>query len=121
MVDAEGRPVELHLVMDNYAAHTHKNVRDWLGKDPRFKVHFTPTRASWMNLVEVWLGIVERQAIRHGVFKSAKDLNTKIRTFIDGWNARSHPLRRSVRTRRLIVGGLASIGLAQQSGDSSRR
>jgi len=38
---------------------------------------------SWMNLVEVWFGIVERQAIRRGVFKSAKDLNTKIRTFID--------------------------------------
>ena len=44
-----------------------------------------------MNLVEVWFGIVERQAIRQGVFKSVKDLNTKIRTFIDGWNDRSHP------------------------------
>jgi len=89
--DESGEPVELHLVMDNYAAHKHKNVRAWLKQHPRFKVHFTPTHASWMNLVEVWFGIVERQAIRRGVFKSVKDLNTKIRAFIDGWNDRSHP------------------------------
>ena len=86
-----GEPVELHLVMDNYAAHKHKNVRDWLEANPRFVVHFTPTHASWMNLVEIWFGILERQAIRRGVFKSVKDLNTKIRAFINGWNDRSHP------------------------------
>ena len=91
VVDEDGDPVELHLVMDNYAAHKHKNVRTWLEANPRFKVHFTPTHASWMNLVEVWFSIVERQAIRRGVFKSVKDLNAKIRAFIDGWNDRSHP------------------------------
>jgi transposase len=81
----------LHLVMDNYAAHKTAEVKAWLEANPRISVHFTPTHASWMNLVEVWFGIVERQAIRRGVFKSVKDLNTKIRTFIDGWNDRSHP------------------------------
>ncbi|WP_141013664.1 IS630 family transposase [Nocardioides sambongensis] len=91
VVDADGVPVELHLVMDNYAAHKHANVRAWLAEHPRFVVHFTPTHASWMNLVEVWFGIVERQAIRRGVFKSVKDLNAKIRAFIDSWNDRSHP------------------------------
>ena len=91
VLDDDGDPVELHLVMDNYAAHKHNNVREWLEKNPRFVVHFTPTHASWMNLVEVWFGIVERQAIRRGVFKSVRDLNTKIRAFIDGWNDRSHP------------------------------
>jgi hypothetical protein len=69
----------------------HQSVRDWLEANPRFVVHFTPTHASWMNLVEVWFGIIERQAIRRGVFTSVKDLNTKIRVFIDGWNDRSHP------------------------------
>ena len=54
------------------------------GGEPAIKIHFTPTHASWMNLVEVWFGIVGRQAIRRGVFKSVKDLNTKIRAFIDG-------------------------------------
>ncbi len=90
-VDQDGVPVELHLVMDNYAAHKHTNVQAWLADNPRFVVHFTPTHASWMNLVEVWFGIVERQAIRRGVFKSVQDLNAKIRAFIDGWNDRSHP------------------------------
>jgi len=91
VVDEDGRPVELHLVMDNYAAHKHANVKAWLAKNPRFVVHFTPTHASWMNLVEVWFSLIERQAIRRGVFTSVKDLNAKIRTYIDGWNGRSHP------------------------------
>src|SRR3954463_8487131 len=59
VVDDDGNPVELHLVMDNYAAHKHNNVREWLAKNPRFILHFTPTHASWMNLVEVWFGIVD--------------------------------------------------------------
>lgn len=91
VTDEDGDPVELHLVLDNYATHKHSAVREWLAENPRFVVHFTPTHASWMNLVEVWFGLVERQAIRRGVFKSVKDLNTKIRAFIDGWNDRAHP------------------------------
>jgi transposase len=83
--------VELHLVMDNYAAHKRVEVRDWLTANPRVQVHFTPTSASWMNLVEVWFGIIERQAIHRGTFGSVKELNAKIRTFIDGWNDRAHP------------------------------
>lgn len=67
----------LYLVMENYAAHKHKNVKAWLEQNPRFTVHFTPTHASWMNLAEVWFGIVERQAIRRDVFTSVKDLNFK--------------------------------------------
>ncbi|WP_205304887.1 hypothetical protein [Nocardioides sp. 616] len=54
-------------------------------------MHLVPTHASWMNVLEVWFGIIERQAVRRGVFKSVKDLNTKIRACIDGWNDRSHP------------------------------
>jgi transposase len=82
---------ELHLVMDNYAAHKRLEVRRWLEANPRVRVHFTPTSASWLNLVEVWFGIIERQAIHRGTFRSVKDLNTKIRTFINGWNDRCHP------------------------------
>jgi hypothetical protein len=55
------------------------------------QVHFTPTSASWMNLVEVWFGIIERQAIHRGTFRSVHELTGKIRTFIDGWNDRAHP------------------------------
>ena len=82
---------ELHLVMDNYAAHKRVEVRDWLAANPRVQVHFTPTSASWMNLVEVWFGIIERQAIHRGSYHSVTDLTRAIRAFIDGWNQRAHP------------------------------
>ena len=77
--------------MDNYAAHKRVEVRDWLAANPRIHVHFTPTSGSWLNLVEVWFGIIERQAIHRGTFGSVKDLNAKIRAFINGWNDRCHP------------------------------
>jgi transposase len=89
--DEHGRPIELHLIMDNYAAHKRVEVRDWLTANPRIKVHYTPTSGSWLNLVEVWFGIIERQAIHRGTFGSVKDLNAKIRAFINGWNDRCHP------------------------------
>ena len=82
---------QLHLVMDNYAAHKRIEIRDWLAANPRVHVHFTPTSGSWLNLVEVWFGIIERQAIHRGTFSSVRDLMTKIRAFITGWNDRSHP------------------------------
>ena len=56
-----------------------------------FLVHFTPTSGSWLNLVEVWFAIIDRQAIRRGVFPSVPDLVAKIRAFINGWNQRKHP------------------------------
>ncbi len=87
----DGTGAELHLVMDNYATHKRVEVRDWLAANPRIKVHFTPTSGSWLNLVEVWFSIIERQAIHRGTFSSVKDLNAKIRTFINGWNDRCHP------------------------------
>ena len=82
---------DLHLVMDNYATHKRPEVKAWLAANPRIQVHFTPTSGSWLNLVEVWFGIIERQAIRRGVFPSVRDLTVKIRAFITGWNRRKHP------------------------------
>lgn len=77
--------------MDNYATHKRVEVRDWLAANPRIHVHFTPTSGSWLNLIEVWFAIIERQAIRRGTFRSVRDLNAKIRAFITGWNDRCHP------------------------------
>ena len=78
--------------MDNYATHKRPEVKAWLAANPRIHAHFTPTSGSWLNLVEVWFGIIDRQAIRRGTFGSVKDLNAKIRTFIDSWNdGRAHP------------------------------
>jgi hypothetical protein len=60
-------------------------------ENPRVTLHFTPTIGSWLNLVEVFFGIITRQAIRRGSFDSVKQLVGAIRTFIDGWNDRCHP------------------------------
>jgi hypothetical protein len=87
--DGTGR--QLHLVLDNYAAHKHPAVKAWLAANPRVLVHFTPTHASWMNLVEVWFSLIERQAIHRGTFRSVRDLNAKVRAYIDGWNDRCQP------------------------------
>jgi transposase len=82
---------ELHLVMDNYATHKQPAVTAWLADNQRIHVHFTPTSGSWLNLVEVWFSIIEKQAIHRGTFTSVRDLMTKIRQFITGWNQRKHP------------------------------
>lgn len=83
--------VELHLVMDNYATHKHAAVKEWLAANPRVTFHFTPTHASWMNMVEIFFGIAERQAIRRGTFKSVRDLTGAIRRFIDNYNKDAQP------------------------------
>src|SRR3954468_5780726 len=67
--------VELHLVMDNYAAHKHPAIRAWLAANPRVNVRSTPTSASWLNLVECWFSIIERQSIPRGSYASVPDLN----------------------------------------------
>jgi transposase len=83
--------VRLHVVADNYATHNHPNVKAWLTKHPRISMHFTPTSASWMNMVEIFFGIITRQAIRRGTFSSVPDLVAAIRTFIDAYNERCEP------------------------------
>jgi transposase len=81
----------LHIVCDNYATHKHPDVTAWLARNPRVTLHFTPTSGSWLNMVEIFFGIITRQAIRRGSFTSVKDLIAAIEAFIDGWNARCHP------------------------------
>lgn len=61
---------ELHLVCDNYATHKHPKVRQWLEKHRRFHVHFTPTSASWLNMVERFFRDITTQRLRRGVFTS---------------------------------------------------
>ncbi|MGH8167002.1 MAG: IS630 family transposase [Woeseiaceae bacterium] len=83
--------LDVHLVIDNYATHKHAKVKAWLARRARFHVHFTPTYASWLNLVERWFGIITQQAIRRGSFSSVKDLVRKIDLFVEHYNSRSRP------------------------------
>jgi transposase len=82
---------QLHVVLDNYHTHKHQDINQWLEKHPRITLHFTPTSASWLNLVEVFFAIITRQAIRRGSFDSVKALVDAIRAFIDGYNQRCQP------------------------------
>jgi transposase len=82
---------QLHVVLDNYATHKHERVQAWLAKHPRVRLHFTPTYASWLNLVEVFFAIIERQALRRGDFASVEELVAAIGGFCDGWNQRCQP------------------------------
>jgi transposase len=82
---------ELHIVCDNYAAYKHPTVRAWLARNPRITLHFTPTSGSWLNMVEIFFGIITHQAIRRGGFHSVRDLLNTIRTFIDSYNDRCLP------------------------------
>ena len=83
--------VKLHVVCDNYATHKHPVVEAWLAKHPRITLHFTPTSGSWLNMVEIFFGIITRQAIRRGTFRSVTELKNAIEVYIDGWNERCKP------------------------------
>jgi transposase len=85
--------MDLHVVCDNYAAHKHPEVRRWLARpeNQRITLHFTPTGCSWLNMVEIFFGIITRQAIRRGTFRSVRELTTAIGRFIDAYNDRCQP------------------------------
>ena len=85
--------LDVHLVMDNYATHKTKPIRDWLAKRPRWHVHFTPTGASWINQVERFFALITDKQIRRGVHRSTEALENDIRAFIDAHNTNAKPFR----------------------------
>jgi transposase len=81
----------VHVIVDNYATHKHPNVKDWLGKHPRFHLHFTPTSASWVNLVERFFRDITEERIRRGVFHSVEELKAAIMEYLEHRNANPKP------------------------------
>ena len=92
--------LDLHLIVDNYGTHTHPKVTGWLAKHPRFHMHFTPTSASWLNLVERWFREITDRRIRRGAFKSVDALVAAIMEYLEANNADPKPFvwTASVRT-----------------------
>jgi len=84
---------EIHLICDNYGTHKHPKVKEWLAQHPRFQMHFTPTSASWLNLVERWFAVITNQAIRRGSFDSVRRLERAIARFLAHWNEDAKPFR----------------------------
>src|SRR5271157_520431 len=74
--------LDIHMILDNYGTHGHPNVKTWLEKHPRFKLHFTPTSSSWLNLIERWFGEITRKRIRRGTFRSVPELIDAIEEYI---------------------------------------
>ena len=81
----------VHLVLDNYGTHKTPLIRRWLAKRPRFHLHFTPTRASWLNLVERWFALLTEKQIRRGVHRSTRELETAIKRYLAITNAAPKP------------------------------
>ena len=82
---------ELHLIVDNYATHKHPRVKSWLARHPRFHIHFTPTSASWLNMVERFFRDLTEKRLRRGVFKSVPDVINTIDDYIQKHNVAPKP------------------------------
>lgn len=82
---------ELHIIVDNYSAHKHPNVQQWLTKHPRFHVHYTPTSASWLNMVERFFRDITQNRIRRGAFHSVNELIAAIDTYVAQHNRAPKP------------------------------
>ena len=76
------KALAIHMILDNYGTHSHKNVKAWLEKHPRFHLHFTPTSSSWLNLVERFFAEITRKRLRRGVFHSVAELVAAIEEYI---------------------------------------
>jgi transposase len=85
------KDMDVHLILDNYGTHKTQLIRRWLAKRPRFHLHFTPTSASWLNLVERWFALLTQRQLRRGVHRSTKELETAIKNFIQHHNRDPKP------------------------------
>ena len=90
-----GVPAELdvHLIAGNYATHKTALIRNWFAKRLRFHIHFTPTSASWLNLVERWFGLLTEKQLRRGVHQSSAELEAAIYRYLDVTNEDPQALR----------------------------
>ena len=83
--------LDVHLIMDNYGTHKTALIRRWLAKRPRYHVHFTPTSASWLNLVERWFALLTEKQIRRGSHSDTKALEAAIYHYLDVTNQHPKP------------------------------
>lgn len=104
--------LEIHVVLDNYATHKHAEVQRWLERHPRFKMHYTPTGSSWLNLVERFFGELTQEVIRDGSFSSINELIRDIEAYIVErnlnpkpyvWKARGEEILRKIYAARAAL------------------
>ena len=83
--------LDVHLILDNSSTHKTPAIHRWLARHPRFHLHFTPTGASWINLVERWFAALTEKQLRRGVHRSTRELEDAIRLYIELGNAHPKP------------------------------
>lgn len=83
---------DIHIICDNYATHKHEKVQAWLARNPRFHMHFTPTSASWLNMVERFFRDLTVNSLRRGVFRSVQDVTLAIHEHIAMHNDDPKPI-----------------------------
>jgi transposase len=98
-VDAEK---QIHIICDNYATHKHPRVQRWLAKHKRFQVHFTPTSASWLNMIERFFRDLTDKRIRRGVYQDLEQLIMAIGQYIDKHNANPKPFIWTAKAKDIL-------------------
>jgi len=83
--------MDVHLILDNYGTHKTLTIRRWLVRHPRYHVHFTPTSASWINLVERWFATLTERQLRRGVHRSTAELEAALRRYLAAHNQLAKP------------------------------
>jgi transposase len=83
--------LDVHLILDNSSTHKTPAIHRWLARHPRFHLHFTPTGASWINLVERWFAALTEKQLRRGVHRSTRELEQAIHRYVDATNAHPKP------------------------------
>ena len=83
--------LDVHIILDNSATHKTALIRRWLAKRPRYRLHFTPTGSSWLNLVERWFAALTEKQLRRGVYRSTREVEHAIRRYVDCTNADPKP------------------------------
>jgi transposase len=104
---------EVHVVLDNLSAHKAPAVHRWLLRHPRFQFHFTPTYASWLNLVERFFGLLTAKALKRGSHTSIPQLRDAILAYVDAHNERGVPFK-WVKTADEILDKMRRFGLRVQ-------
>jgi transposase len=106
-----GRP--LHVVLDNSSTHSTPEVARWLERHKRVHFHFTPTSASWMNMVEIWFSILTNQQVRRGAYHDVPELIAAIEQFIDGYNQRAQPFVWTKTPEQILTKAIKQQGTSE--------
>ncbi len=93
---------QLHLICDNYATHKHPKVRRWLARHPRFHVYFTPTSASWLNMIERFFRDLTQNRLKRGVFRDLEELIMAVESYIDRHNEKPKPFIWTAAARDIL-------------------